>query len=51
MALESEKYGAGNLTQVWKCHFCATTATTCIPCVIVTADCASAGASVDSAPQ
>lgn len=51
MALESEKYGNDNLSQVWKCYFCGTTATTCVPCVVTTADCESAAVSVDSAPQ
>lgn len=52
MALESEKYGNGNLSQTWKCHFCGTIATTCIPCVVViSGDCAPPNADVDSAPQ
>ena len=52
MALEDERYANGNLSQIWKCHFCGTTATTCIPCSITSpADCATATVSVDSAPQ
>lgn len=51
MGLQSEKYGNGNLSQVWKCYFCGTTATTCVPCVLTPPDCATASGSVDSAPQ
>lgn len=51
MGLQSETYGNGNLSQVWECYFCGTTATTCVPCTVTAPNCETVSAGVDSAPQ